>query len=403
MNEEEWILMYMGKGLTSKIENSLDRLIQHINREKFRGNDPYDLLNSTFNLQKYGHKLCFLATQIHKRNPINIRKHLGITKDYTPKGMGLFLHAFAIFYKLNPDVYYLDRMNYLYEWLRDNYSRGYRGYCWGLNYDYASADGFFKAYSASIVVTAFIFNGIFEYYLITGKEEIKEVMLSVGDFLLKDILITEFQNSLCFSYTPQKKDLCYNANALASSLLAKLFFITGKEKYLNFSKLSMNYIIEKQHLDGRWNYSENAGIEKKQVDFHQGFILDSISDYLKFTNDDDDNYNYALKKGLEFYCHFQFHRDGRSYWRLPKRLPVDIHNQAQGIITFSKAKKISDKYLQFAGKIVEWTINNMQDKFGYFYYRKYGCFCNKIDYIRWNQAWMVLALGTFLLCKKKDA
>ena len=55
-----------------------------------------------------------------------------------------------------------------------------------------------------------------------------------------------------------------------------------------------------------------------------------------------------------------------SKWRLPKIYPVDIHNQSQGIITFSKLRSYHPSYFNFAKTIKEWTIENMQDKTGYF-------------------------------------
>ncbi len=49
-----------------------------------------------------------------------------------------------------------------------------------------------------------------------------------------------------------------------------------------------------------------------------------------------------------------------------------------------------------ADKVLNWTIANMQDKKGYFYYQKYRFYKIKIPYIRWSQAWMFYALTTYL-------
>ncbi len=81
---------------------------------------------------------------------------------------------------------------------------------------------------------------------------------------------------------------------------------------------------------------------------------------------------------------------------MPLIWPVDIHNQAQGIITFAKLSKIRSEYLNFSKVIASWTIKNMQDKKGYFYYQKWPFFTNKIPYIRWSQSWMMFALATLL-------
>jgi len=101
-------------------------------------------------------------------------------------------------------------------------------------------------------------------------------------------------------------------------------------------------------------------------------------------------------KGSEFYIKQQFENFGRSKWRLPWRYPVDIHHQAQGIITLCRlyAAVKNEKYLEFAQKIAKWTIENMQDEIGYFYYQKWPFLTNKISYMRWGQAWMMLALST---------
>jgi len=44
--------------------------------------------------------------------------------------------------------------------------------------------------------------------------------------------------------------------------------------------------------------------------------------------------------------------------------------------------------------VFEWALKNLRDKQGYFYYQKYPYFTNKISYMRWSQAWMLMALAT---------
>ena len=95
-------------------------------------------------------------------------------------------------------------------------------------------------------------------------------------------------------------------------------------------------------------------------------------------------------------CKFQFEEDGKSLWRYPTKWPIDIHNQAQGIITFSKLGYINPRYREFAETIAEWTIDNMQDSKGFFYFQKWPFFTNQTSYIRWSQGWMLLALCTLL-------
>jgi len=133
----------------------------------------------------------------------------------------------------------------------------------------------------------------------------------------------------------------------------------------------MDYILTKQKPNGAWYFSETNGIERMQIDFHQGFILEALNDFIKYTNIDKEKYMDVLQKGAEFYKNEQFLPDGRGKWRYPRLWPIDIHNQAQGIITFSKLREIRPEYLEFAKTIAKWTIDNMQDRSGYFYYQKW--------------------------------
>jgi hypothetical protein len=104
----------------------------------------------------------------------------------------------------------------------------------------------------------------------------------------------------------------------------------------------------------------------------------------------------CIKRGAIFYKNILFRPDGSSYYRHPLPYPVDIHNQAQGIITFTKLGKLDKNYLESTKLITMWTIANMQDKSGYFYYQKWPFVTNKTPHMRWGQAWMMLALATSL-------
>ena len=60
--------------------------------EHFSGYSLYDSHNSYIPFLKMGKYISFYANQINKRSPINLRKVLGVKKDFNPKGMGLFLN-----------------------------------------------------------------------------------------------------------------------------------------------------------------------------------------------------------------------------------------------------------------------------------------------------------------------
>jgi len=48
--------------------------------------------------------------------------------------------------------------------------------------------------------------------------------------------------------------------------------------------------------------------------------------------------------------------------------------------------------------VFQWAMNHMWDERGFFYYRVLRFFTIRIPYMRWAQAWMLLAMST-LLCE----
>jgi len=381
-----------------KIYKALKDLILYCLRQDFSGYDPYDTLNSPLGLQRLGKWIPAVAVQIQKRNPINIRPLLGIHKGRNPKGIGLMLKAFTLLHKIDPQEHYRNIADSLYQWLIDHRSTGYSGYAWGYNFDWVNPEGNLKAFTPSVVVTAFVADGIYEYGRTFQHEEVKQAVLSACRFIADDLPVTRLPQGVSIAYTHQSKGCCYNASLLGAETLAKGYKLGGEKAWLNTSQAAVEFVLSMQKEDGRWNYScdPETDREREQVDFHQGFVLASLDNYLRTIGNSNPKMEYAIAKGLAFYRARQFSDEGRSYWRWPKKWPTDIHHQAQGIITFAWLRRYNSNYLPFARTIAEWTIRNMQDRKGYFYHQKHRSFTNRIPYMRWGQAWMLLALAELI-------
>ncbi len=387
-----------------KYNYSLKTLKRYIKKEGFKGYDPYDTLNSPFLFQKMGNWVTTVAIQIQKRNPLHIRPFLGIRKSYNPKGMGLMLKAYCIQYELHGKNEDLESIKFIFGWLKENTSKGYSGACWGYNFDWANLGGYLKAYTPSVVVTAFVIDGIFEYYKLTNDKEAKDLIVSSADYILKDLPITEFENGLSIAYTHQSTGVCYNASLLGAETLAKVYSITKDESLLETASCAVDYVLSKQKKDGSWFYSYNPELdqERRQIDFHQGFILVSLANYVHYSGQKRSDIEQSISKGLAFYKKEQFSSNGIAKWRIPKQWPIEIHNQAQGIITFALLQNYDASYLDFSTQIAEWTVGHMQDKKGYFYYQFHKNYKIKIPYMRWSQAWMLLALSVLETVEKDE-
>lgn len=379
-------------------------LLAYIEKEEYKGYDPYDTLNSWLPfgwLGKWGKPI---GIQIQKRNPINIRALIGIKKDYNPKAIGLFLHAYSLQYQQHASEDLKSKIDFLFNWLLNNRTEGFKHYCWGYNFDWASSVKLLPAYSPTIVVTGFIGKGIIAYYEALKDPKALEVLKSIGNFIQEDLEQSEDASGICFSYSTIEVDCCYNASMLGSELFAFLYQETKEAQYKDLAIRSTNFVLDKQKADGKWNYSINlkSAKERTQIDFHQGYVIDSLANVMKYIPITEEYYLSFLKKGLDYYQKSQFLPNGQSFYRVPSKWPVEIHNQAQGIITFARWAYLDKNYIDLSKKIAKYTIQNMRSSKGYFYYKKYPWVTIKTPFMRWSQAWMFLALTELSIAPKSE-
>jgi len=385
--------------MDSNLEEVILKLVVYIRKQQFKGFDPYDIHNSEFALNKLPHKLQFFLSQINKRSPINFRRLLHIEGNYHTKAMAIFMSAFCVLYQKTKNKKHLNDINFIYNWIKRNANRNFSGTSWGFDYSYTNRYELIEKGLPTVIHVSYVLKALYGYYKIVGDKEIMQLIVDSKDFILRDIPQMKFQDGICFGYYPNYSGCCYNASLHAAESLAIINIFQRSPEIEKKIELAVNYVVSKQKSNGAWFYSHNGDEEdeKKQIDFHQGFIIESLIEINKLTKYKFHNtIDLAIKKGADFYLINQFNQDGSSKYRLPKKYPIDIHNQAQGIITFSKLQNHSTNYKNMAGKIVNWTINNMRSNTGYFYFQKYKFLTNKISYIRWSQAWMFLALTEYL-------
>jgi Txe/YoeB family toxin of Txe-Axe toxin-antitoxin module len=385
------------------IENSILSLYRYVKKNGWEGYDPYDGLNSKFTsrISRRSKWIRVFFVQLNKSLPLNIRGILRIKKGIHIKGMGLFASAFLKLFRKVGDIDFLEEAVFCLDFLKKKSLKGnYSGHCWGDYFEYQPAKGTLMANTTNtpdIINTVVCASAFLDHYKITGSKESLAIAESSRNFIVDTLYVNNNEKAF-FKYTPTSETsaITYNASTHGAAFLSRINMYVEDKKSSEIATKVMDHIISKQKPNGAWYYSESDGREVMQIDFHQGFIMDDLYCFIKHTQSANGKYMKALLKGAEFYRNEQFLPDGRAKWRWPAVYPIDIHNQAQGIITFSKLSKIKDEYFDFAEKIASWTITNMQNERGEFYYRKGRYLTNRIPYMRWAQAWMMLALGTLL-------
>ncbi len=377
-----------------KWKKSLRFLDQFVSKRQYKGYDPYDILLSKIPFRKMGKWPPIIAIQIFKRFPLNFRKVLGVPRQWNAKGLGLFLRGYSY---MPPTAENKRKCEWLFDKLMELRTKEAPGLCWGYPFPWASPEKYLPPSSPTSVVSGFVSQGIYAYYKTYQDPRALKAMEDICLFLEEGLHHTNDEGLYAISYSTVKPDFCYNASLLAAQTFALTSELNGNAAYAQMAKDALDTVLKRQRSDGSWNYSENleTGKQRVQIDFHQGFVLDSILSIADAIDYHTPEVEKALQDGFEFYRDFQFTYEGRAKWRLPGNFPADIHHQAQGVLTSLRygAYSGSKRAEELAKMVLNYTLDHFQDSRGYFYYRKHKYFTDRTTYMRWGNAWMFLALA----------
>ena len=106
-----------------------------------------------------------------------------------------------------------------------------------------------------------------------------------------------------------------------------------------------------------------------------------------------------MKGRFQLQCRLRTHffrEDGAARYFHNRTYPVDIHSVAQSIITLLTLRDLDPSNVRLAHSVFRWAMNHMWDDRGFFYYRVLRYCTIRTSYMRWSQAWMLLAISTLL-------
>lgn len=371
---------------------------RYVRKRQYKGYDPYDVLLSPFPFGKMGKWPPILAIQVFKRNPLNLRQLFRVPKQWNPKALGLFLHSYSILPKSDENR---ERCAWLFNKLMELRTPDVPGLAWGYPFPWASPEKYLPAWSPTSVVSGFVAQGLDAYYRTYGDEKALKAMEDICRFMTEALFHTELKDGgYAISYSTVQPDFCYNASLLAADTYARTYAHTGKAGLRQMAIRALDTVLKRQKNDGSWNYSEklDTGKQRVQIDFHQGFVLDSIISISACCDYHPPEVEVALSEGFEFYRTIQFTQKGRALWRLPGDYPVDVHQQAQGIISAVREHRYNaNRRAATMAKIAMlYALENLYSGRGYWYYRKHKYFTDRTSYMRWGNAWMFLAMAEVL-------
>jgi rhamnogalacturonyl hydrolase YesR len=365
---------------------------------EWAGYDPYDALNSPLvaRLPLVNSRLPRVAlTQVLKRSPINVRPLLLIPKTQNPKAIALFLMS-ALKLSMVQLIGDKDLIRSFTQTLIRLRSPHSRYWCWGYSFPWQTRTIVVPRGTPNLVCTTFVANALLDAYEQGWDSQYLDMAVSAASYLVNELYWTDGGSVASFSYPlPSLRARTHNASLLAAALLARIHRHTSDERFLDPALKATRYSVSKQKADGSWNYGESA--TQQWIDnFHTGYnlcALQSIGRYLKTAE-----FEACIRRGLEFYLRHFFREDGAPRYFHNRTYPIDIHCVAQSIITLLSFQDMEPKCVQLAHSVLQWAMNHMWDDRGFFYYRVLRLCTIRTSYMRWSQAWMLLALST-LLCE----
>jgi len=278
----------------------------------------------------------------------------------------------------------------------DNKSPGYKEYSWGKHFDFASRGGIYYKFEPILVWTVLIGQAFLDAYETLEEKRYLKVAESICEWILT-LPRNQTASGFCFGYLKDDTDsTIHNSNMLGAAMLARVAKYNGNKEYLEVAKEAMKYSCSRQQPSGAWWYGEDSNLH--WIDnFHTGYNLDGLKCYIEDT--DDREYEENLKRGLKFYIENFFEENGRPTYYYNRTYPIDSQCASQAIDTLSSFAEVDESSLYLAMKVAQWTIDNMQEKTGYFYYRQYPIGIKaKAPMLHWAQATTYKAL-TVLLSK----
>ena len=351
------------------------------------------LYNSKYKLGKY---VAFPFNYlIHNHSPM-LRKIFNIEKNKYPQAQALIANSYLNLFKKTQDESWLIKARTILDWLIENRSKDFKNYCWGQPYDWYSRK-IIKKFTPRATVSSQVAETFLDMYEITNEDKYLTISTSICEFYIEDLNWNEDKDGdICFSYTTDDNYLIHNASMLAAAVLFRTWKHTQISKFKEFGTKSCNFTIKHQNSDGSWFYWAPPDKVLGKIDhYHTGFVLESLFTIDNIINDN--SVTNSFQKGVDYYNKNLFTDDLIPKYTNKSLHPIDIQSLAQAIITYAIISKKDETYIEKAKIIFDWTIENMYNPDGYFYYRIYkNGKIDKTPYIRWSESWMLRAASLII-------
>ena len=291
-------------------------LIQkHLSSDELKTPDPYDVWNTKLgqNIKKvyYKNKLLGLLPSagltifdIYFNNKMRLGYH---EREY-PISQGHKALIGMELFKLTRENKYLSIAQESLSWLAENYSKGYSGYCWGINMPWVSKIAVYDENIPHVTHTPYALEAFIKFQKLTGTKEYENIIVSVFNFLENDLnKMIDNEMTLAVSYSPKIENrIVINANSYAMLCYALLVDRSPSGRDYNEVKIKRLYqfLVDHQNADGSWYYFSDDAPGNFIDCFHSCFVLKNIFKVNQIVPLP--NYEKVIAKGYQYLKDFLF-------------------------------------------------------------------------------------------------
>jgi hypothetical protein len=391
----------------------------------YAGYDPFDGLNSRLFQStplKHSRTARLAWIQFHKRSPINFRTLARIPRERNAKAIALFALAALADFRRNPTKENETEARELLDDLIWMSLKGFKGACWGYNFDWQSRSFFVPRGTPTIVPTAFAARALCEAAVVLSRDEYLPFARTICDFILNDLNRSEeASDEVCFSYSPLDQTCVFNASLFAGEVLASVGSLFHEQSLIDWAQRAALYVVRRQQADGSWAYGADS-YQTWSDNFHTAYILNSLERIMNSSQAGkgglpppqsgidkeraqaalpdlrvdlgaNPDFSTALRRGYDFWTERFFLTNGWPKYFPDRLYPVDVHSTASAIVALVELRGRIPNTLMRAEQIADWAIQNLRDEAGFFYYQQRRFLKVRIPYMRWSEAWMMYALA----------
>jgi glycosyltransferase involved in cell wall biosynthesis len=369
-------------------------LLEYCRRNDWAGHDPYDALNSRLlgALPMLDTKpMRLVLTQALKRSPVDIRDLALVPRTQNAKALGLFLASLLKLARAGvPGTEAL--VEPMIQRLIARRSPGQSHWCWGYSFPWQTRTSVVPRGEPNLVCTSFVGGALLDAAE-QGDRRCLDMAVSAADWIA-GALYREHGDGPGFAYPlPSSEARIHNANLLGAAFLCRVARLTGESALVEPAMRVARATTSHQRPDGSWPYGE--GPHQGWIDnFHTGYNLCALSSIGRDAQTDE--FEVSVRDGLAFYRRHFFRQDGAPRYFHDRTYPIDAHCVAQSIITLVELQDRDPDNLARAASVFRWAMANLWDRRGFVYYRKLRLCTIRTSYMRWSQAWMLLALATLI-------